>query len=97
MSERPIDRLIQMQKDGLYDDILVALDAVTRKIGSAWPLFDQHERLELERTEQELAAVVARFRQVLKGPRDPRQPWIPNPLEYCWCDPCVRDREGEAR
>jgi len=64
-----LDRLIQAEKNSVYDKIIVAIDAAQDAVSTAWSIFDDLEKAELVDIESELRDLRAQYRAVLKGAR----------------------------
>lgn len=67
-----LERLIQAEKDSVYDGIMLAVDAAERAVSTSWSIFEDEEKDELLRLERELRRLQLEYRALLKGGRHAR-------------------------
>lgn len=61
-----LDRLIQAEKDSVYDSIMLAVDAAERAVSTSWSIFDDGEKQQLLELERKLRRLQLEYRATLK-------------------------------
>ena len=65
-----LDRLIQTEKDSVYDSIMLAVDAAERAVSTSWSIFDDEEKDRLLELERKLRRLQLEYRATLKEAGD---------------------------